>query len=206
MSLDDWHLVFVSVCLILIFAACAPVIMTLAPIREEPFMALAVLGEEGMVEHYYPDDDPEIEVGEEVHWTLYLNNHMGEAQYVSLRMKLLNSTMSAPNSTTCSQSPASAIYEVRRVLLDNGTWIYPFTWSIVDVERVGDFIMVTQLSANKNFIEIEAIAKDGYNFRFVLELWVYDSDLKDFKFGWSSGDELRCAWTQIWFNATSAEY
>jgi len=206
MSLDDWHLVFVSVCLILIFAACAPVIMTLAPIREESFMALAVLGEEGMAESYYPDDDPEIEVGEDVHWILYLNNHMGEAQYVSVKVKLLNSTMSAPNSTSCSQSPASTIYEIRQVLLDNGTWIYPFSWSVVDIERVGDFIEVTQLLVNRDFIEVEVLSKDGCNFRIVFELWIYDSDLKDFRFGWNSGDESRCAWNQIWFNATLTEY
>jgi len=202
MSLEDWHLVFVYVCIILIFAACAPVIMTLVPSKEEPFMALAVLGEEGMAESYYPDDDLKIEVGEEVHWTLYLNNHMGEAQYVSLRVKLLSSTMSAPNSTTCSQSHAPVVYEVRRVLLDNETWLYPFSWSIKDIESAVDFRQIELFSVNDNLIQTSVFAEDGYNFRIIIELWVYDESLNEFQFGWSCGDKLRCSWNQIWFNAT----
>ena len=32
----------------------------------------------------------------------------------------------------------------------------------------------------------------------------YDEGFEDFRFGWRYGDELRCAWNQVWFNATSA--
>ena len=70
MNLDDWHLVFVSACLVVVLVVCAPVALAYLPRRGEPFMALALLGEEGMAEHYYPDDDPSIEVGEEVSWTV----------------------------------------------------------------------------------------------------------------------------------------
>ena len=138
MSLEDWHLVFVSVCMVLVLAACTPVVMAYLPRRGEPFMALAVLGEEGMAEKYYPGDDPDIELGEEVRWTLYLYNHMGEARYVAVRVKLLNSTMLAPNSTSCSPSPAPVVYDVRRVLLDNETGFYPFSWSVEEIEVVGE--------------------------------------------------------------------
>ena len=41
MSLDDWHLVFVSVCLMLVLAAAAPVGVALLPRREESFFAFA---------------------------------------------------------------------------------------------------------------------------------------------------------------------
>jgi len=202
MSLDDWHLVFVSVCLVLLLAACTPVVMAYLPRRGEPFMALAVLGEEGMAEKYYPGDDPEIEVGEEVRWTLYLYNHMGEARYVAVRVKLLNSTMLAPNSTSCSPSPASVVYDVRRVLLDNETGLYPFSWSVEEIEVVGDFGQIGLLSVNGDLVRTSVFAEDGYNFRIILELWVYDEVLNEFQFGWGYGDELRCAWNQIWFNST----
>ena len=201
MSLDDWHLVFVSVCLVLVLAVCSPLAMAYLPRRGEPFFALAVLGEEGMAEHYYPGDDPLIEVGEEVRWTLYLYNHVGEAQYVAVRVKLLNSTMLAPNSTSCSPSPAPVVYEVRRVMMDNETWLYPFSWSIEDVEPVGDFLEIKQLSMNGGPIGTRSVAEGGSNYRFIIELWVYDEDFKDLQFGWRYGDELRCAWNQIWFNA-----
>jgi hypothetical protein len=202
MSLDDWHLVFVSVCLVLVLGACAPVAMAYLPRREEPFFALAVLGENGMAEHYYPGDDPNLKVGDAVRWTLYLYNHMGSAQYVSIRFKLLNSTMSAPNSTSCLPGSGPIFYEVRRVLTANETLLQPLGWSIVDVGRVGDSVMIEGLSVNGDYIKTSSIAENGSNFRIILELWVYDHVSKDFVFGWNYGDEMRCAWNQIWFNAT----
>ena len=200
MSLDDWHLVFVSVCLVLVLAVCVPLVVALMPSREEPFLALAVLGEDGMAEHYYPGDDPQIEVGEEFHWTIYLYNHMGEVQYVAVMVKLLNSTMLAPNSTTFTPSPAPVVYEVRRVLLNNETLMFPFSWTVLNVEQIGDFLDVRSLSVNGEAIDTYSVALHGLNYRVVLELWVYDEDLGDFRFGWVYGDEMRCAWNQIWFN------
>jgi hypothetical protein len=202
MSLDDWHLVFVSVCIMLVLAAFSPVVAAYLPRREEPFFALAVLGENGMAEHYYPGDDPNLKVGDAVRWTLYLYNHMGSAQYVSIRFKLLNSTMSAPNSTSCLPGSGPIFYEVRRVLTANETLLQPLGWSIVDVGRVGDSVMIEGLSVNGDYIKTDSIAENGSNFRIILELWVYNEGLNEFQFGWSYGDELRCAWNQIWFNAT----
>ena len=202
MSLDDWRLVFVCVCLVLVLAACAPVVMAFLRIREEKFFALAVLGEEGMAEHYYPGDDPDIDVGEEAHWTIYLYNHMGEVQYVAVRVKLLNSTTLAPNSTSCIPSPAPVVYDVRRVIFDNETWLHLVTWSIKEVGLVGDFLNIYLLSMNGAYFETNVVARDGYNFRIVLELWVYDESLNDFQFGWNYDDEMHCAWNQVWFNVT----
>ena len=200
LSLDDWHLVFASVCLVLVLAVCSPLVLAYLPSRDEPFFALAVLGEEGMAEHYYPDDDPQIEVGEEVNWTLYLYNHMGKAQYVAVRVKFLNSTMLAPNSTSVSPSPAPVVFEVRRVLLDNETWLFPFFWAVLDVEQIDDFLEIRSLYLNDEVIDTHTIAMQGYSFRVIFELWVYDKDFEDLRFGWVNGDEMRCTWNQIWFN------
>ena len=204
MSLDDWHLVFVSVCMVLVLAACVPVVMAYLPERNEPFMALAVLGDEGMAEKYYPGDDPNIEVGEEVRWTLYLYNHMGEARYVAVRVKLLNSTMLAPNSTSCTPSAAPVVYETRRVLLDNETLLYPLDWGLLEVGGEGDLVSIEGLMINGGSLQTGVEAVHGYNFRVVLELWVYEEASEDLTFGWASGEESRCAWNQIWFNVTSA--
>jgi hypothetical protein len=203
MSLDDWHLVFVSVCLVLVLASFAPVVIAYLPRRREPFMALAVLGEEGMAEKYYPGNDSSIGVSEVVHWTLYLYNYMGEVRYVAVRVKLLNSTMLAPNSTSCSPSPAPVIYEVRRVLLDNETWLYPLDWSLLNVSWNSESIMIGGLMINGEPFQTDAEAVHGCNFRVVLELWGYEESSGGFIFGWASGEESHCAWNQIWFNTTS---
>jgi hypothetical protein len=203
MNLDNWHLIFVSTSTILVLVACIPLITVYLPSTEEPFFALALLGEEGMAEHYYPQDNSNIMVGKEVHWTLYLYNHVGEAQYVAVQVKLLNSSMQAPNSTSCTPSPAPVVYEVRRVMLDNETWLHPLIWSLEEISSLGDFVKIKRLSINDRSIETDVFTEKGINYRFVHELWVYDESLKEFQFGWSYGDELRSAWNQIWFNSTS---
>ena len=202
MSLDDWRLVFVSVLLILMLGVFGPIAMAYLPRGQEKYFALAVLGEEGMAEKYYPDDDPDIGVGEDVTWTLYVYNHMGEAQYVAVRMKLLNSTTPTANSTSCVPSPAPMVYEIKDVLLNNETRLYPFTWSIEEAGRFGDFVGINRLSLNYDLVEADVYSMDGYNFRLVFELWVFDEKLDDFRFGWSCGDESRCVWNQLWFNTT----
>lgn len=204
MSLDDWHLIFVSACLILALTSLAPLVMAYLPGREEPFFALAVLGEEGMAELYYPGDAPNIEVGEEAHWILYLYNHMGEAQYVAVRAKLLNSTVLAPNSTTLFQSPSPTIYETRRIIRDNETWLHPFDWSLLNVSRDGDSTIIEGLMINGEPFKTNVIGKNVYNFRLVFELWTYDEKSQDLIFGWVSNESYRCAWNQIWFNVTYA--
>ena len=205
MNLDDWHLVFVSVCLVLMLGVFGPIAMAYFPRGQERFFALAVLGEEGMADKYYPGDDPNIGVGETVNWTLYVYNHMGEAQYVAVRVKLLNSTMLPPNSTVCVPSPAPMVYEIRDVLVNNETRLHPFRWSVEEFGGFGDFVGVSLLSVNGDLVEADAFSRDGYNFRLVFELWVFDEKLDDFRFGWSSGDEPRCVWNQVWFNSTRIE-
>jgi len=202
MSLDDWRLVFVSVMLILMMGVFGPIAMAYLPRGQEKFLALAVLGEEGMAEKYYPGDDPNIGVGENVNWTLYIYNHMGEAQYVAVRVKLLNSTILPPNSADCVPSSAPVVYEIRDVLLNNETRLHVFSWSIEEAGRFGDSVGISLLSVNGDLVEAEFYSMDGYNFRLVFELWVFDDKLDDFRFGWSYGDEPRCVWNQLWFNMT----
>lgn len=203
MDLDEWRFVFVSICIVLILAACSPFVLALLPSRTEKFFVLAVLGDEGMAERYYPGDDPHIDVGEAVNWRIYLHNQMGNPQYIALRIKLINSTNLSPNSTTCNPSFAPVGYEIRQVLLNNETRLFPFSWYISNAEKVDNYVNVKSLSVNGYTIDTHAIALSGYNFRFIIELWVYSEESSDFQFNWGSGYNVHCAWNQIWFNVTS---
>jgi len=202
MNLDDYRIVFVLISFFLIICACVPLVTALLPTKEDPFLAVAVLGENKKAESYYPSDDPHIEVGEKVHWFIYLHNHMGELKYVALRVKLANSTFLTTNSISCNPNPAPIIYEVRRILLNNETWLYPFTWSIQSVESYESYLGIRRLTINDRNIETWVIAKENNNYRIIFELWVYDENIDDFQFGWRYRDEMRCALNQIWFYIT----
>lgn len=203
MSLDDWHTVFVSACLFLALVVSAPLVAAYLPKAQEPFSALALLGQHGMAEDYFPNGSPDIHVGENVRWTIYVHNHMGKTEYISLRIKLLNSTTTPPNSTSCTPSCVPATYEVQRFVQNNETWLYPFSWSVKKATFLGDYEGLDNLVINGEDVRTNVLAKNGCNFRSVIELWIFDEQLNDFRFGWSYGQESRCVWNQVWFNITN---
>ncbi|EMR72943.1 Protein of unknown function (DUF1616) [Thaumarchaeota archaeon SCGC AB-539-E09] len=206
MKLDDWRIVFIASTLILILLVFAPVFGLFLPKSGEKFLALAVLGEGGMAENYYPNDDPELEVGEKVHWSIYMYNHMGSVQYVAVRCKLIDSTISSPNSTSCDPFPVSHIYEIRKIMNKNETWLYPLEWSLAKVTEYDGQTSIEGVNINGIHVDTDAASQSRYNFRMAMELWVYDSTEGRFEFGWKAGEERRCAWNQIWYNATYDPY
>lgn len=201
MNLEDWRVVFLSFCFIIMIAIGLNFLWMYPPKRGESFLALALLGEGEMAEQYYPDDDPGIEMGDELHWTVYIYNHMAEAKYIALRVKLLNSTISPPNSTSCTPAPVPVIYEVRQVIMNNETWLHPINWSLNEVRREGNATIIESLMVNENKIIANLQDSSGGSFRMILELWVYDESSEDFLFGWKASEESRCAWNQMWFQA-----
>jgi uncharacterized membrane protein len=203
MSIDDWQLVFISVILVLVIVINIPLVMKYIPNSNESFMSLAILGEKVMAENYYPENNPNIELNNNVDWNLYLYNHMDKSKYILVNVKITNSSILSPNSTTCAPSPASSVYQIRRILLDNETLITPFSWRINNISNTGKSVKINTFSLNRDTINTDVMAINGYNFRIIFELWVYNKEVKEFQFGWKYGEETNCAWTQIWFNSTS---
>ena len=176
----------------------------LSPRPIEPFFALATLGEGMKAERYYPGNSSNIAVGTPIQWYVTIYNHMGTAQYVLLRVKLLNQTMIPPDPRNNIPSPAPAFIEFWRVLAHNETWVFSFRWLLANVSFAVDSLIVNRLVVNDISVDegLGVRALNGYNFRIVLELWIHNVDTGQFEFYWSSGRERRSAWNQIWFNVT----
>ena len=180
--------------------------VTLNPRPEEHFFASWILGSQSLAANYYPNDNPNIGVREEVRWALGVYNHMGSLQYVVLRVKLLNSTMTSPNDALGQPSLAPAILEFSRVLVNNETWSIPFVWEILNSTLKGGHVTITRVSINQTSLTGQfASAVSGYNFRFVFELWYYDTATNDLAFSWRTDGQVHSVWTQIWFNATQTQ-
>ncbi len=191
------------------FAAVATIVTagvaygTLNAPPPEQFFAMWVLGSNGMAEHYYPNDNPNLIVGEQLNWTLGVYNHMASIEYVVVRVKLLNSTLPSPDELTAKPSPVSPLAEFTRVLLDNETWSIPFVWKMLNATLRGGSLSITGLTLNQTAFRSEfATAMSGFNFRFVFELWFYDDNTNDLVFSWQTAGVSHSVWTQIWFNAT----
>jgi uncharacterized membrane protein len=177
--------------------------LILNPPPTEHFFAMWVLGPNGLAEDYYPNNDSTLTIGEPVNWTLGVYNHMRGLEYVLVRVKLLNSTISSPDELTGTPSPAPEIFELRRILVDNETWSIPFVWEIQNITRQGQVLAVTRMSINQTLLSGNlGSAILGNNFRLVFELWFYDQNSGNLTFSWNSAGSQHSVWTQIWFNAT----
>jgi len=115
-----------------------------------------------------------------------------------------NQTIQPPNDQNATASQAPMIAEFQRFLQDNETWEFPFMWRILNATSTGGVTRISGLEINNQTYPVLGVeARDGYNFRFIIELWTWSVDSNAFQFGWYAGAEQRVAWLQVWFNATA---
>jgi uncharacterized membrane protein len=169
------------------------------PRYEERFFELGLLGKDKKAEGYFPNGNSTLEVGSQILWHIYVHNHMGSVQNVSIRIKLLNSTMNAPNDKEHIPSPYPSFVEFAISLSIDETLLVPFSWSITEAVSQNDSIIIKQLTINEQTIKIDFLISSNDSFRMVFELWVYDPTSNEYKFGWESEKESYSASIYMWF-------
>ena len=200
MSEDKKRAIVVFISTLLIFTMIAYIAVT--PRSQEKFFQLYLLGETRMAERYYPNNNVNIPTDLSVKWYLGTTNFMDSTQLAIIKAKLGNQTLTPANETDATPAPLPVLIEFRKVLQNNETWEFPFIWKITNKTDVNNLTYLT-LSINGIETHIEYVgAKDGYNYRLIIELWTLDTESKDIIFGWKASNERRAAWLQLWFNAT----
>ena len=202
LSRNRRNFLVVFITLLIVFEMVAYVATTPRP--REQFIQFYVLGANRMAADYYPNGNPNIRVGEWVRWYVGVTDLMGNMQLVAIRVKLGNQTISAPNDIQGLPSPAPLAAEFMRFIQDNETWEFPFVWRISNASLVEGSTRILELQINNQTFPVQgSSARNGYNFRLILELWTWNVDSAALEFGWWTRTEHRVAWLQIWFNATS---
>jgi uncharacterized membrane protein len=195
-------LITVFITLLIICEMLAYVATTPRP--QEQFFQLYVLGANHMAADYYPNNNTDISIGEPVTWYLGVTDNMGSVQLVSVRVKMGNQTIKAPDDQNGTESPAPLVAEYMRVLQDNETWETPFVWTITDAVSTGNSTRLLTLEFDNETYKLQdSTASGGINFRLIFELWTLQVDTDTFQFGWTASGEHRVAWLQVWFNMTS---
>jgi hypothetical protein len=189
--------------LITILIATIYIISLFWPRYEEYFFELGLLGGNKKAEDYFLGNTSDVRVGSKIIWYIYLGNHMGSPQNVSIRVKLLNSTMLAPDDRSHEPSPYPVLVEVPVSLGVDETTLVPFVWEISEADFLNDSVIVNGLLINNVPVDVNASALVGSRFRLVFELWVYNQSLSDYRFFWTSKGELYSASIYMWFSATS---
>jgi len=201
-SSKDYRYLLAFAAVTTLFTSCVAYAM-LNPPRSEGFYAIWILGSNGLAEHYYPDDNPDLKLGEELNWTIGVQNHMGSPQFVLMRVRLLNSTLLSSAELAEKPSDVQPLLEFTRILLANETWSIPFEWTILDLVESESGLLITRISVNQVIFSGElATAISGINYRFVFELWFYDQTTGEVTFSHRIDDLEYSFWVQIWFNAT----
>lgn len=200
-SQNSRNLLVVFLTLLIIFEMFAYVATTPRP--REQFFQLYVLGGNQLLSDYYPNDDPNIRVGDLVRWHVGTTDFMGSVQLVVIRIKLGNQTIRPPDDIQAQPSPAPLITEFSRFIQDNETWEFPFFWQVTNASMMEGSTRILELQINNATYQVPGvIAVGGHNLRLVIELWTWDVQSQTLQFGWSVGSERRSAWLQMWFNMT----
>jgi hypothetical protein len=142
--------------------------------------------------------------GQKVSWHIYVYNHAEGAEYVSVRIKLLNSTDATPDESYSGGPHGQDLYEFRRLLARNSSWNIPLDWTISNVSTDLDhgYVIIEALDINNHNVGgLNVTSVQGKDFRMIIELWKYNMEDKAFVFqGFPENDNNRGAWNQIWFN------
>jgi hypothetical protein len=194
---------------IAVFLISLPLIYGLNAIAAIPgsydqYLALYTLGSGGLTEQYFPKGASNILPGTQLSWYVGVYNHMGGVRLVKVEFKLLNDTMQGPSQVNGAPSQRSAFFEETHLLLANETWTVPFTWSVDNATETLDGTMINSIMFNTQLLtdNVQLFALHGFNFRMVVELWVYDEAAGNYSFQWNGNGNLEVAWNQIWFNMT----
>lgn len=175
--------------------------LAMNPPRAEQFFQMYLLGRDGTASGYYPNDHANLTVDASMSWQLGVQNLIGDTQYLLVNVLLGNRSSRAPNSTTCTPADLPPLHRYRQVLTANATYEEAITWSITNITTNGRAYTLQLLFDGTTYnSSVEAV--DGLGFRIIFELWTVNPETQDLQFGWTSGTERRCAWLQIWFNAT----
>ena len=156
------------------------------PSYEERFFELGLLGKDKTAESYFQEGNSTLDVSSKVNWYIYVYNHMGNAQNVDVKVKLINSTMELPDDREHEPSLLEALVDFPLSLSVNETVFVPFSWSILEADYQNGSTVLKRLMVNDQMVEVDVPVSSDSSFYIVFELWVYDQVSHEYKFGWGS--------------------
>jgi hypothetical protein len=113
-------------------------------------------------------------------------NQMGNFNYYIVYVKMNPNSGYSQNIFNPIQSESQSVYEYRFFLRNNEIWQGDFKFSIEELVLEDNILHVSNLSVNERDIEIDKsiILDDENRFycQFVFELWIFDTELSDFKY------------------------
>jgi hypothetical protein len=200
MNLNEWRIFFFSAGFIVILMIVAPLTWGFFSGNEEQFTSMAILGENMTEGKYFPSITANITSGEVMRWNIILYNHMDATQYMLVKVKVLDSHMSAPNDILLVPSPEPAVYEIESIINKQSTTSIPFQWTITNASVSDNQLLINKMAFNGQPTNLSLDLEKGDKLRLVFELWLFDAESSIFKFNGGPPESPRIVWNQIWFD------
>lgn len=172
------------------------------PRYEDRFFELGLLGKDKMAKDYYLNNTSSLTLGSQIDWFIFVNNHIGSAQNVIVKVKLVNSTIDLPNDLDNQPCPFDSIAEFPFSISTNASLVVPFSWIIVEAISQKNSTIIKQLIVNDQIVEVNVSDFSNSFFRMVFELWVYNESLQEYEFGWESEKGLSSSSINMAFRVT----
>jgi len=191
MNLEDYRTLFAATTLALVLIATLPTVGMIVsiPSGKEQFSELWLLGPTHMAEDY-PFN---VRVGEQYRLFVSVGNHMGYSAYYLVYAKFRNQTDPLPDTLDATPSPLPALYEFQAFIMDGETWEAPLTFTFLNVSRLGNSSVVSEMSINDVVFSVNCSSNSGY-YQLFFELWLYDTSLQEFQY--------HSRFVGIWLNVT----
>ena len=177
LKIEEFRTIFFMASLVGVLAIASPTLFLVYPMADvEGFSELYVLGPNRMADGY-----PFTVKANETH-KIFLGvvNHLGSSAYYVLYVKFGDHKERLPDSTSGMPSPLPALYEYRAFLLGRETWEVPLTFSFTRPSKNSsvESLMINGLTYNLS----KMVSWDSENQGFLFELWIYDPELRGFRF------------------------
>jgi len=183
-KINGFHILFMIAGLTLAFVAVLPA-LTLMPLPRsgEDFSELWLLGAEHAAENF-PFN---VSANEQYRVYVGASNHLDRSGYYSVYVKFGNLTHQLPNSTTSEPSSLSPAYESRFALSDGEAWEVPLNVAFDYVPVQHNVTLLRKVSINGLVFPVDLISVwnsdiNGFYFRMIFELWLYNTDSNNFQY------------------------
>lgn len=188
MNLDDYRRLFIVVTLCLALIAASPALVMLVPSEGDakPFSELGLMGPNNTAENYPYN----VSAGEMYNFYVDVANQMGDPEYYAVYVKFGNS--SELELTNSEPSSLSTLYEFRCFVDDEASWESPVSFEVQDLTLMNEPGETPVLTVGEAVINGAVFPVDssvnwnaeyaGFYFRLSFELWRYDSASNDFVF------------------------
>jgi hypothetical protein len=114
-------------------------------------------------------------------------NHVNNAAYYEVEVKLGNSSDPFPNATAGLSSSLPPLYDERVFLMDGHTWENQLNFSFTNVAFNGNTSSVGGIRINDAVVNVQKTStwdnsSNGFYFRIFAELWKYDTNTGNITF------------------------